>query len=490
MAKKCSKQKAINARCKQGTATRVEKDRGGRRRRRLSKSEVDAALKERHRQGKLGPTQKEDRRLYKSACAEYGTWTKALISLGLPHRIQWSRSQIIYRLQKCERDGVRPDVKLRDAARKLFGSLPAAESAAGVVLTKREWTRERVIRELQDRHVRGLSLVRLERASRPLSHAMRRLFGTRKAALEAAGFPDLECHPRRRWSREKVVHEIQELVKQGVPLERIARHDPRLAKAACLHWGKWSKAVEAAGFATTAHSWSKEFIVDEILRLHAEGRSLASQARENIALVGAAIRHFGCWSEAKREAFRSDHCRFTRCGQEQWSRERVISELRERHIQSESLSCSVAENRRLVGAAQRYFGGWSKAKRAAGVPWSGHSSRRRGRQKKWSPEIVVREIQRLAAEGHRIGEISKVAPALYGAAKAQHGSWRDAVRQAGFVPETRRWSRDDVIHELQSRLTNGESLSCNGPANGSLAYAAYRLFGSWSAAKRAAGVID
>jgi len=82
----------------------------------------------------------------------------------------------------------------------------------------------------------------------------KRYFGTWREAVRAAG-----CEPaRRRWSKEVVIKEIRERCRRNLPLSSILfKQDGPLAGAATRLFGSWRAALDAAGIPGTRLSQNK-----------------------------------------------------------------------------------------------------------------------------------------------------------------------------------------------------------------------------------------
>jgi len=127
--------------------------------------------------------------------------------------------------------------------------------------------------------------------------------------------------------------------------------------------------------------------------------------------------------------------------QRRWSRELILERIRELRRQGCDLTPSQvgAQQGALVSAAERYFGNWSAAVRAAGVDYEKvrESGRRRRseRIRVWSCDKIIAEIRRL----HRAGEDlswavmeRKYQPLCAAAVKRCYfGSWAAALAAAG-----------------------------------------------------------
>jgi hypothetical protein len=168
------------------------------------------------------------------------------------------------------------------------------------------------------------------------------------------------------------------------------------------------------------------------------------------------------WSGASRRAMsRSLLASHDRRGR-LWTRARLLAEVRR---QGAARVRDVEP--RLYWSAQRLFGTWEAACRAARLP--------RAAWPEWTRDRVLREIR-----GRRDVHWSAVPAPLYWAGQRLFGRWTAALERAG-VPRARwtrrpRWTRDAVLSGLRRRARAGRPLA-------SRAYkAVYRLFAGWRAA--------
>lgn len=179
------------------------------------------------------------------------------------------------------------------------------------------------------------------------------------------------------------------------------------------------------------------------------------------------------WSAASRRALSASltasHDRRGR----RWTRRGLLQALR----RSGAARYRDAEPR-VYWTAQRLFGSWKAACRAAGLPrarWDAWPA--------WTPGRVIREIRR-----RRDVHWSAVPARLYNAGQRLFGRWAAALARAGIPLERRRrrprWSREDVLRALRARARAGRSLSSRAVRldDARLYKAVYRLFPRWRAA--------
>jgi hypothetical protein len=145
----------------------------------------------------------------------------------------------------------------------------------------------------------------------------------------------------------------------------------------------------------------------------------------------------------------------------------------------------------LFVATIRHFRAWGAALRTAGIDSEVVSGKRT-----WTGDRVIQEIHRLAREGVTLNfrSIKRLDQGLVQAARKRLGSWDNALWAAGFDPLTIRrirrvWTKSEVVAAIRARAAAGAPLTQKGMNSNSLPPAARRLFGSFRAALRKAGVL-
>ncbi len=196
--------------------------------------------------------------------------------------------------------------------------------------------------------------------------------------------------------------------------------------------------------------WTKEKLIAEIKRLHAEGVDLSPTAiqKTHSALFSSARSgsHFGSWRDAI-EAAGLDYDDLKRVKQ-RWSREEILLRIREMHTQGHDLLDPKfkIKNRSLylAACAHRYFGSWRRAVEAAGLD---HETMREGHI--WTRTRILRTIQQLSQENKPLGwaYIEEHEPGIYRAArrKENFGSWAAALQAAGVENSSLRGRGASVI---------------------------------------------
>ncbi len=168
---------------------------------RWSKRRITAQIQEYYIQGRrIGILGCGDILLGLAAKRHFGTWLEAVKASGLESRMpvpiqtrSWSAEEVrnsIYLL--AEMDGIskawKKDRRLYAAAKKYFGSWRQAVLASGFEPIHARWSQDLVIHSLQERYQNNLQQSKdLFKGNSRLADAAGRLFGTKQAALEAAG---------------------------------------------------------------------------------------------------------------------------------------------------------------------------------------------------------------------------------------------------------------------------------------------------------------
>jgi len=242
-----------------------------------------------------------------------------------------------------------------------------------------------------------------------------------------------------RWSAERVISEIREWKDQGQPLYAnfVRQNFQELLAAAIRYYGSWQKALEAAGIAYTDvrkyRRWSKESILQEIQQLASQGVDLSFRAMalsQHNAMVYAAIRpkYFGNWRTALEAAgLASEEIYRYRS----WEQDGILEEIRRLKAEGVDLSSKAMDesSNRLIATARRRFGNWGKALESAGIDYD--EVRRR---KRWTRENLVEGILDLKRQGVKLitPEVKRANPSLFAAACKKHfyGTWKKALKAA------------------------------------------------------------
>ncbi|MDB5292013.1 MAG: hypothetical protein JWL69_3254 [Phycisphaerales bacterium] len=249
--------------------------------------------------------------------------------------LTWTRERIAQTLRELHARGedLKPGAirkahdRIYSAALRQFGGYDAALEAAGIdpktVRTHRLWaTRGQLLRELRRRfrHGEDLSARHLEKADRPITAAIDRLFDRSRAkAFKAAGIDPravMRPAPIRKWTKEIVLQEIRRRHKNGEDLSatHLAKHKDGLRNGMVGRFGSHVSALKAAGIdpATVQRCrrdsglqyWTDAIVLETLKQMHEGGSDLrhGTVKTKNQPLFYAAKRLFGSYANAVREA--------------------------------------------------------------------------------------------------------------------------------------------------------------------------------------------
>lgn len=338
--------------------------------RKQTREELLQTLKDMHKsRDSLVGLWRTDQRFYNQIKKAFGNLQKALAEANLPTQSKrlWTRRLVIEAIQSRKKNGAnlsrvwQDDRPLFHAAVNHFGNWQSALHAAGVKFKKRKrWTREAVIEGLRQTYRGERNFYELNPA---LVGAAHRFFGGLFVAVEAAGL-DLPCG---KWSKRRIIQQIQEYYVQGHRLEINGFGDLRFGLAAKRYFGTWRKAVTAAGLesrlpeSARTRKWTSERVLETIRSISESDEKVSKAWKQDSGLYSDAKKHFGSW----REAVLASGCKPAR---RRWSKELVVTEMQERHRRGLALNSEIfKQDPPLAGAALRLFGNWRSALAAAGI---------------------------------------------------------------------------------------------------------------------------
>ena len=256
-------------------------------------------------------------------CAEVGKLRSESADRNWEERGQhWTRKRLIVEIRRMHQAGeclrftvVYP--RLRLPANRFFGSWRAAVEAAGIkydqLLLVRRWSPEEIvaaIRKLADERV-PLNRTYIERHYPALAAAARTTFPTSWGkALWAAGFdPAAHKKPKGPWDKAKALRWVLVRFEQRQSL--MARDVPPGLKGFVWQTLKigWADFVESAGIPYPGikkrqNFWTREKVLEEIRRWHAEGHAMHYRGvrRSYEALLQQARKYFKTWDAARAAA--------------------------------------------------------------------------------------------------------------------------------------------------------------------------------------------
>jgi hypothetical protein len=238
--------------------------------------------------------------------------------------------------------------------------------------------------------------------------------------------------------------------------------------------------------------WDCERIVGRIREIHRQGGELA-HSKAPARLVGAALVYFGSWRRAIESAgldYKSIRLpnNYGKLG------ERVIAMLRRGAASGRAgvgpkgfITSSQAER------ARRRFGTVRAAILAAGLDADALGFPPRVRYN--TDDAIIRELRKLMREFPNMTIAEFGARNVAEALKRRHGSLQAGLRALGIEgwPRQRNFplpSREEVVAAIRERHRRGDSMNVAAAmaSERRLVKAAYKRFGTWRAAMRAAGL--
>ena len=421
-------------------------------------------------------------------------------------------------------------------AAKVFGTWFAAVAAAGLRIAPAGRTRRAGV--YPDAESVVAEIVRRARAQLPLNVGAlyngehrdaslhlkgKQFFGSWKQALAAANIDPgtvIQCERRYRNAGD-VLAGIRRRQTSGLSLRigatREGPHaDVSLIKHAGRFFGSWPAALRAAGVPPEfirergapidERFPDREAVCAEIVRLQSAGQPLRGAA---LAAAGLSrfMQHarslFGSWHAALTAAgITAQHLRTHRA--RYGEREAVLAEIRRRHSARAPLNATVVwKSDQALGRASRlFFGTWDAALTAAGVAPESVRKHQRGYL---TPAAAIAAIQQRRAarlplhfKGVAIDEHGD--HRLAQAAVRYFRTWDAALWAAGIDPaevrlaspsvKSRFPTKQALAGEIQRLHAAGVPLQGGRLGETQQAFHRYarRLFGSWDAALRAAGI--
>ena len=243
--------------------------------------------------------------------------------------------------------------------------------------------------------------------------------------------------------------------------------------------------------------WDKPRIKAELKRLYRSGTNLSynALAKRKQSLVSAAAYHFGSFRRAIESAG-IDYAAVTR--RPRWTKQNIIQLIKQARRRGDDLHWSAVTRRRdelgkaaFASLQPRLFGRWDRALSAAGLDADDVS-----RYRRWDRNTVAFELRSRAMDDEPLnsGAIQQDDSGLHAAAVRHFGSYDAALRAARVDPDDvrqrRTWTKQQVLRGLKSAGRAGKHLSDSAVrrADPALYGAAIRLFGTFTAARKAAGV--
>jgi hypothetical protein len=259
-----------------------------------------------------------------------------------------------------------------DQARRIHGDWFKALSSLGLetwqMAKNKEWTREKVLKELRSWHKKQGHLHRVSRTYGPLPWFAEKHFESWEDAVKKAGFSLKEAGymQKQEWNREKVLKTIQRYKKRS----NFSKTNFLLLRGACIrYFSTVESALDAAGISWTdfyeTNRWSREIVIEELKKFRRKyGKKCSPIAyKANPVLNLMAVKYVGSWNEALRLAGIEPAFK-------KWTSELVVSEIR-RLLKNGALPTNAGyiqkKSSATYAAAKKQFGSWENAVRAAGM---------------------------------------------------------------------------------------------------------------------------
>lgn len=331
--------------------------------------------------------------LYQAACKEFaGGWSEALAAAGLNpamHRVpktEWTHEKAsAWVVERAATPAalvakVVPEPLRNFVKRELTMTWTAFVESFGISYPGQKkclnWTKRRVVLEIKRRHARGapMNSPAVSRSDRALIDWARKLFGSWDEACVAGGLdPSGYRHRLPPWNEDRAVRWMRAQIASGRPVTASAASDGlwRFVKARLkLHWVDFAKSfgVDDSQVGRKRDYWTRRMVLDEIRRRHREGRPMnaRSVSLEYSALINQANKLFGSWDTAcKAAGLRPDDYR----RQREWTDGRVLREIRGRQRQGHKMNAKSIgrEYGALMRQAIKRFRSWDAACEAAGI---------------------------------------------------------------------------------------------------------------------------
>jgi hypothetical protein len=243
-------------------------------------------------------------------------------------------------------------------------------------------------------------------------------------------------------------------------------------------------------------AWTRDRILQTLKQLHAKGSNLSYNAmqKKHQPLLSAAAYHFGSYRTAIDRAG-IDYAEVLR--RPRWSKAAIIKVIKNARKKGQDLHWSAVTKRRdelgkaaFASLQKRLFGKWDRALSASGLDADDVN-----RYRKWDRNTIAAELKEMHRDGESLssGAMQKNDPGLHAAAVRYFGRYDEALKAAGVDPDSVRqrqsWTRASVLKAIkQSARTGVTSDTAIRKVSPALYGAAVRLFGTYVAARKSAGV--
>jgi hypothetical protein len=297
-------------------------------------------------------------------------------------RQRWDEIRVVAEIEERHRSGESlaaskiPNPLLK-AGKRYFGNWGTAIEAAGldydeIRLQREPYTEEELIDILRKLSRKQPDMLLGELGTQSYFATVLRLFGSLEAALERARIRDWPQRARMEaMSRADALEALRQRERAGksTKAETVRVEDHLLWHSGLVYFAEWHQFAKAAGVDTSSYqrAWTPERLLDALRERDRRGLSLKPEhvRQDDDALYQSVIVYFGSYLEGV--SLVAD----TPWALTRWSRELVIERLQalaRKHKRKRILAREAGTT--LVGRAQRYFGSYSEACRAAGLEYS------------------------------------------------------------------------------------------------------------------------
>ncbi len=177
-----------------------------------------------------------------------------------------------------------------------------------------------------------------------------------------------DCMTRSKWTQQMVIERIQFLHQQGIPTGKIYCEDRNRCMVSYSLFGSWRAALEAAGLKPAHQTWTPERVIKELREYQLLPKSCRKRRRNRDSVpTCVVVRFFGSRHEAHIAAGVTKKRQKLLKRRGDWTPSSVIEAIIARHEQGLPLVNMIRFDRDLFYASKKFFGGWFKAKVAAGV---------------------------------------------------------------------------------------------------------------------------
>ena len=374
-----------------------------------------------------------------------------------------------------------------------FGGIQRARRAAKLPDPPypKRWTEADVITELRRLHDSGITIRfrDLELCGREdLVGAIRVEIGSIIRARRLARIPDppRAWSEQEHWDEDRVVEDISDLAHLGEPLA-FSKAPDRLVNAGVRYFGSWDAALEAAGLDPDEHRlrrkpYDEESMLARIRELARKHPTMTFGELHDLPDGQAMWRRFGSIDEAMRRAGLTSWP--VRVNRDAYTTDETVAALKVRHRAGKPLTKTAisTEDSRLNLGIQRNFRTMEAALTAAGLESELPDTIR------WSREEVLRQLEQRRDAGKPLhaSAVQADCATLYAAAIKFFGSHMAVARRFGAEPRQINWTEKTALAELRRLAKKHRPLKSTDVPNG-LLNASRRFFGTWEQICAAAG---